>query len=1071
MFDAGKWREASRAAFPVEVNDGAELGGLLETVLHRMARRLFTRFGLWSLSSIPVYVLIMTVVMAAGLPQVRAAFSNGSEFLDRILVEGSDLQKNVQYVQEHAPSTDNLEAVAWMLVSADDGSSVFTKEFLELGLNLSKKIQDATATKFGRTWRFGDVCKRLTLSTSTVEYMQSIFGYPTADDVPVPCLRTTPMDCFEEGLWDIPQWMFLSGIHTTPPSDISGPPGGLKLFADYDDSNLSQAYAHGCANPISGKSYAPSRTFFGQPALTDADWCVGWTHEDEQYQYLPGSQCVLSAGMSEWRYYAERKESIASMNWTDDEGNTISLSEDDALDLIGEVTNAMKAVMDEAPFVAQMLHNQGFLDVVDDLSTPPILTYLAALLVVLAVAVLGNAMPGAGGCLLGEGLLGFFVVLFTVPANMGLIGLFLTGVDTSVINAVPVFSLAIGVDDLFVYIQMYHTVKMCPGMSPEERAAQSFSHAFVSVTLTSLCNACLFASIYVIPVPQQRTTTLSLLICVVVNYISLLLCLPPVLYCRARLTISKVRTVTDTDDTDKDAEPRHKRNFYWFLAKVRTAIYATIYGRVTVVVVFFVLCIFSISQASKVVLASRITEVLTDDTDISKALNTWFDFQDTDNYNVYFKVNEYDLAQVQVSHDQIMEILEQHYNNNNSCARMMDELFVWAETFRPEYLTEVCVDGIVVVPCPEAGEDNSGLTYKNIIIPELFYEAFDAYSSTENKHPLDSVSTIIAELNDWDDYKKDANGDFILTWAYCSVAIPEEEDIGSYQGYTFLSDRLRSIADRVENVYGLSGGFASGINMRLVIALESVVITAFLGLAIGLTSVFFASLLLLRSFVGATLLVVNAFCVVVITFGLMPTFEIFFNMNSCLVLMMAVGLSIEVSAHMVVPMIRHAGTPVERTIWSLRLMGFPVFMGALSSVCGVLPFLSNPIPYIRVYFCHLLLIIDAAAIFIGIMVMPVLYTFLAWPCSRKPSQTKEVAEETPDPADEEEGEPPNGIVEATEESDHAVVPVEDYDTPLGAASFESADMVDEEEFPTSSTVNNIRVKPASTANNPKRLQL
>jgi hypothetical protein len=216
--------------------------------------------------------------------------------------------------------------------------------------------------------------------------------------------------------------------------------------------------------------------------------------------------------------------------------------------------------------------------------------------------------------------------------------------------------------------------------------------------------------------------------------------------------------------------------------------------------------------------------------------------------------------------------------------------------------------------------------------------------------------------------------------------------------------------------------------------------------------------------------VLNAICVVIISYGLMPTFEIYFNMNSCLVLVMAVGLSIEISAHMVVAMTKHKGTPLEGSLWSLRLMGFPVMMGALSSVCGVLPFLSNPIPYIRVYFCHLLLIVDFVASVLGILVMPILYSFLACPCNRKSS--KEVGQETtPEPAGEAEGDLPTGIVETTEETDDVASPVEVQEAPLGASSFEPVNMADEEEFPASSAVNNIPVKQASIAKNPKRLRL
>jgi len=114
-------------------------------------------------------------------------------------------------------------------------------------------------------------------------------------------------------------------------------------------------------------------------------------------------------------------------------------------------------------------------------------------------------------------------------------------------------------------------------------------------------------------------------------------------------------------------------------------------------------------------------------------------------------------------------------------------------------------------------------------------------------------------------------------------------------------------------------------------------------------------------------------------YGFLHWFGLRLNGVSVVNLIMGVGVSVEFCSHITRFFMVFTGTRLERANQSLRLMGNPVFHGAITTVIGIFPMAFAKFPYFTLYFFYQYLIIIACGLFNGLFVLPVVLSFIGPP--------------------------------------------------------------------------------------------
>ncbi len=73
----------------------------------------------------------------------------------------------------------------------------------------------------------------------------------------------------------------------------------------------------------------------------------------------------------------------------------------------------------------------------------------------------------------------------------------------TVLQALPFVALGLGVDDMFLILQVFRETPK-RGLGPAEVVGEVLARGGASVTLTSLCNACAFFAGSLIPLPAGQ---------------------------------------------------------------------------------------------------------------------------------------------------------------------------------------------------------------------------------------------------------------------------------------------------------------------------------------------------------------------------------------------------------------------------------------------------------------------------------------------------------------------------------------------------------------------------------------
>ena len=169
-------------------------------------------------------------------------------------------------------------------------------------------------------------------------------------------------------------------------------------------------------------------------------------------------------------------------------------------------------------------------------------------------------------------------------------------------------------------------------------------------------------------------------------------------------------------------------------------------------------------------------------------------------------------------------------------------------------------------------------------------------------------------------------------------------------------------------------------------------------LGIALACMFFVALFMIPHPICALWV---TFCVVSIdtgVIGYMSLWNVPLDPISMLNIILCIGFSVDFSAHITYAfVIAPKDHPNDRAISALRALGMPILQGALSSILAIAVLSTAPVTIFRIFFKTLFLVM-IFGVFHGILLLPVILSYMGHCMPRKVEDKEKYYEKTPLPS-------------------------------------------------------------------------
>ena len=333
------------------------------------------------------------------------------------------------------------------------------------------------------------------------------------------------------------------------------------------------------------------------------------------------------------------------------------------------------------------------------------------------------------------------------------------------------------------------------------------------------------------------------------------------------------------------------------------------------------------------------------------------------------------------------------------------------------------------VPCFEGHLPNDVFTSTAVlgVHPTYFYECFDLFLNYDGAHALYSPAFTCSDperpgervscgsvdpprRSVWRTENGDMDFSETLIWA---------SDIDDHNGWVDLIDSVRKKLNAVEKTTGMQV-FPSGSLFKfysqfrwLEDALAKLLGTALACVYAIVALLFFAvqppgmtlPARAAAAFYSALLLAAVVALILVTLLAIMGLGGLILNCFTVVTLVLAVGISVEFTAHFLHHYLLQRGSRTERTTTTLKLVLPPVVDGSVTTLLGILPMAFAKYPYIVKYYFFVYLIIICVGVAFGIVFLPALLACVGWedPAGGAPAGAtllpRKAEPDVPDPRD------------------------------------------------------------------------
>jgi len=570
---------------------------------------------------------------------------------------------------------------------------------------------------------------------------------------------------------------------------------------------------------------------------------------------------------------------------------------------------------------------------------------------------------------------------------------------TTLSQMLPFIVVAIGVDDMLVLFQTLEMVKRTyPELPLEEKFQKTLKDAGISITITSLTNmlAFILGMFTVIPAIEYFSVYAALTI-----FADFLLQLSFFLSCMVLVEMHEERSKTahfcsyicpgpKLDKLPvtalKTLEPKavkisfNEISFHTWIDYFRKPFWVVmpIPLRIGVLVVTLLAVIMSLVFVGDLKEGLPLQDLAADDSYVQD----YYDLNDRtfqtqiaeDMVKMYFKgVDQTDPSvQFQMLQAKDTILRRSEYATLTSSEGGLSPDLTWLH----QMVGFALQNNLTTAPCASLlAADKCANTYVPLLLipQENFYPILDAFLE---QYP-DKDQVIVREGNVMVDGKQKQTGPLLAsTFPFYTEAITEIQWASYYVDLMGLERELNKelFPDQDSDVILL-------LDITLLFAQQQLVLwdEAIQNLCLaGAGVLFLCSLTLIHPlmtlYMGLVVFLIDTFL-----FGLMYAVGVRFNSVSLIIIIMAIGLSIDYSMHVMHCFLTiKAETKSERAFQSLQKMGIPVMMGAATTLVGILPLAFSSSVIFRVFF-QMLFATAGSASYVGLIIMPIVLSMVGPP--------------------------------------------------------------------------------------------
>lgn len=222
-------------------------------------------------------------------------------------------------------------------------------------------------------------------------------------------------------------------------------------------------------------------------------------------------------------------------------------------------------------------------------------------------------------------------------------------------------------------------------------------------------------------------------------------------------------------------------------------------------------------------------------------------------------------------------------------------------------------------------------------------------------------------------------------------------NLGSTEEITDMIEQVRGICKKFED-RGLPN-FPAGIPFTFWEQYLKLRFFLFLALACVLVAIFLVLCVSLMSIWAATVAVFVLAAMVLQLFGVMGLLGIKLSAAPAVILIMAVGVGVDFTIHILVGFVTSIGARNRRTQMSLELMMAPVVHGAISTLLSIVMLAFSDFDFIVKYFFYVLSALVLLGLVNGLFFLPILLSIVGPPAEVIPANGEDrIATPTPMPS-------------------------------------------------------------------------
>ena len=909
-------------------------------------------------------VLAMLFIFAAcGLPVFE--LNDGGSYSSDWAPQGGRLETELAYVKKWTEDSKRSHYIQILLGPSDTSKNALEKKYAISLLSVLKEIVKITVP-ITYTNSSGNI---INTNLGWDDFCTSIDHPALSAIIPgtLPCINPSVLNCFYEGSWQLSDEAYANlELAYRFSTQLPSTNGTITSYKDrpsiynLTDAEVLERYSDSSKCDDWAKS-----TTLGRSEMFGA-------YVDDGIPRTPGGEASLISaeriGATILQYSAKRaREFKATLQQVDE--RTVENAMDDWFDAIHDRLHeiddddvhypgiSVAAFMSVS--VERMYAEIGKLRIKD-------LSLCIGMMIIFAVSTqYSKSNPTDNHSFVA--FIGIILVLITMTGSYGFLSLCGVKFDHTMLQALPFIVLGLGVDDMFLLLHYFRCVPEKISTPTEDVIAQLLSAAGVSITLTSFCNAFAFASGIITPIPALRTFLTSAAVCVIFNYISMVLAFPALLAYECdrikqldheksnnkKSLFSLPKSISNTLDSIPSMQHIIETKYCAAAQKMSFKVVVTMLN-----VVLFVAMVTTLSTSHPLDFGYNIVELTPRGTYLSKGFKE---------YEKYFvsQINNHDMIVTDIAMEEKQTELWfalKELKNSTWATTDVDTSVSWLEWF----LRYASFSGKVVYDDPsQEGKSFNGAHTR----PEDFYVTYHSW-----RNPfVGGLDAITAQTCD----------DFGFRWGLDSY-LPGNTLNLSRTSYALNMQLLKTPSqwlrhiddfhDIMEKWLGEGKAFPdpSGDYLRME-QFAGLVESFWTEVGIGATMIVITAIIVPVSFRGAFVIGATAVVVTIEVTALLMLLGVSFSPLVATVLLMAMGISVEFSAHVVVAYENCRSTDsASRIKSSISHTFIPVVEGGISSFLSFSLLGLSEFPYIFRYFFLTFLMVVLVGLLHGLLFLPAL---------------------------------------------------------------------------------------------------